>query len=123
MREGITSTGKLLMGGKHQVYTLNSESTLAHGALGFNSRKGLYNRLQAENSEDDYQQLDFVYGVFPPADDLKLTVSIVGSAVSDVGLAQYLEKFEMMAKKFVQPQLSVCDPCPMAGLICDCKLC
>ena len=69
--KGTTSTGKVLMGGKHQVYTLNSESILAHGALGFNSSKGLYIHLQAENSEDDYQQLDFVYGVFQPADDLE----------------------------------------------------
>ena len=71
VHEDTTSTDKLLMGGKHQVYMLNSESTLAHGALGFNSSKGLYICLQAENSEDDYQQLDFVYGVFQPADDLK----------------------------------------------------
>ena len=69
--KGTTSTGKVFMGGKHQVYTLHSESTLAHGALGFNSSKGLYIRLQAENSEDDYQQVDFVYGVFQPADDLE----------------------------------------------------
>ena len=37
-------------------------------------------------------------------------MSIVGSVVSDVGSVEYLEKFETMAKKFVQPQLSSCDP-------------
>ena len=71
VREGTTSTGKLLRRGKHQLYMLISESTPAHGALGFNSSKGLYIRIQAENLEDEYQQLDFMYRVFQPADDLE----------------------------------------------------
>ena len=52
-----------------------------------------------------------------------LVVSDVGLVVSSVGSVECLEKFETMAKKFVQAQLSNCNPRPMPGLVCDCKLC